>query len=141
MVNNFTLMGRLTKVPELRAYADGKYLTAFSIAVNENKEKVHFFDLTAFGKTGEFVHHYFGKGQMIAVQGHLNYSTWTGQDGKTKSAVQLIADKADFCGDGKVREQNTQVQQAVQQAQTNIQSEWTTAPNEMPMDDMDQLPF
>lgn len=141
MVNNFNLMGRLTKAPELRAYANDKYLTAFSIAVNENKEKVHFFDLTAFGKTGEFIHHYFDKGQMIAVQGHLNYSTWTGQDGKTKSAVQLVADKADFCGDGKVREQNTQVQQAVQQAQTNIQSEWATAPNEMPMDDMDQLPF
>ena len=134
MVNNFNLMGRLTKAPELRAYANDKYLTAFSIAVNENKEKVHFFDLTAFGKTGEFIHHYFDKGQMIAVQGHLNYSTWTGQDGKTNHAVQLIADKADFCGDGKVREQN---QQAVQQAYNNAQPEWATAPNEMP----DELPF
>ena len=139
MVNNFTLMGRLTKIPEIRAYGNGKYLTAFSIAVNENKEKVHFFDLTAFGKTGEFVHHYFDKGQMIAVQGHLSYSTWTDKDGKTKSAVQLIADKADFCGDGKVREQNQQVQQAVQMAYNNTQAEWATATNEMPMDDT--LPF
>ena len=136
MFADFKIMGRLTKTPDYRAYAQDKFLCHISVAVNKKNEDASFYNITAFGKTADFLHQYFDKGQMVYVEGKLKQKTYE-KDGKKLTTYDFTADKADFCGDGKVREQNQQVQQAVQTAYNNTQAEWATAPNEMP----DELPF
>ena len=137
MFADFKIMGRLTKTPDYRAYAQDKFLCHISVAVNKKNEDASFYNITAFGKTADFLHQHFDKGQMVYVEGKLKQKTYE-KDGKKLTKIEFIADKVDFCGDGKVREQNQQVQQAVQQAQP----EWATATNEMPMDDdYGTLPF
>lgn len=138
MFADFKIMGHLTKVPDYRAYAQDKFLCRISVAVNKKNEDASFYNITAFGKTADFLHQYFDKGQMVYVEGKLKQKTYE-KDGKKLTTYDFTADKVDFCGDGKVREQNQQVQQAVQMAYNNTLPEWSTAPNEMPDDP--QLPF
>lgn len=144
MFADFKMMGRLTKVPDYRAYAQDKFLCHISVAVNKKNEEPCFYNLTAFGKTADFLHQYFDKGQMVYAEGHLKQSTYE-KDGKKLTKTEFIADKADFCGDGKVREQNQpewatapNEMPKVFVSHNNAQPEWATAPNEMPDD---TLPF
>ena len=148
MFFDFKVMGRLTQFPDYKA--TGKtdkngnplYVCNISVAVNKGKNNpAEFYNLTAFGDSADFIHKYFTKGQMIYADGHIKQSVYE-KDGKTQRKDNYIIDKVKFCGDSKTRTQDEnqrKVEQAVQQAQTNIQSEWATAPNEMPMDDT--LPF
>lgn len=92
-------MGNLTKDPELRTSASGLKVCHFSIAVRDeyNKEKTDFFDCTAFRQTAEFIDRYFAKGKPILVQGRLSQRKWE-KDGVKRTAVEIIVDKASFCG-------------------------------------------
>ena len=78
MLNHITIMGRLTRDPELRRTGSGVAVASFTLAVdrdfgkNENGEKeTDFIDSVAWRQTGEFVSKYFTKGSMIVVSGRL----------------------------------------------------------------------
>ena len=142
MFFDFKVMGRLTQFPDYKA--TGKtdkngnplYVCNISVAVNKGK-----YNLTGFGYSSNFLPNYYTECQMIYSYAHIKQSVYE-KDGKTQRKDKYIIDKVKFCGDSKTRTQDEnqrKVEQAVQQAQTNIQSEWATAPNEMPMDDT--LPF
>ena len=72
-MNNVNIIGNLTKDPELRTTSSGKSVCSLSIAVQDsyNKEKTHFFNCTAWGKTGEVINQYFSKGKKIGITGRL----------------------------------------------------------------------
>ena len=98
MLNRVTIMGRLTKDPELRRTNTGKPVVSFSVAVDRTfGEGTDFFDCVAWSKTGEFVDSYFTKGKMIAVDGRLQTRTWE-KDGRKCKAVEIIVEQAHFCG-------------------------------------------
>ena len=73
MLNNITIMGRLTRDPELRRTQSGIAVTSFSIACDrdykpENGEReTDFVDCVAWRGTAEFVQKYFAKGRMAVV--------------------------------------------------------------------------
>ena len=107
MLNHITVMGRLTRDPELRRTGSGIAVANFTIAVdrdfgkNESGEKeTDFFDVVAWRQTGEFVSKYFTKGRMIVVDGKLQTRSWTDKDGNKRKTVEVVAENCYF-GDSK----------------------------------------
>ena len=107
MLNHITIMGRLTRDPELRRTGSGVAVASFTVAVdrdfgkNENGEKeTDFIDCVAWRQTGEFVSKYFTKGRMAVVSGRLQIRNWTDKDGNKRRSAEVIADNVYF-GDSK----------------------------------------
>ena len=110
MLNHITLMGRLTRDPELRRTGSGVAVTSFTLAVdrdfgkNENGEKeTDFIDCVAWRQTGEFVSKYFTKGRMAVVSGRLQIRPWTDKDGNKRRTAEVVVDNVYF-GDSSKRE-------------------------------------
>ncbi|MBQ9762573.1 MAG: single-stranded DNA-binding protein [Oscillospiraceae bacterium] len=103
MLNHITIMGRLTRDPELRRTGSGIAVASFTVAVdrdfgkNENGEKeTDFIDCVAWRQTGEFVSKYFAKGSMIVVSGRLQIRSWTDKDGNKRRTAEVVADNCYF---------------------------------------------
>lgn len=96
-INQVTLMGRLTHDPDQRTTSTGKSVTNFSLAVNNGENDTNFFEVTAWGKTGELVAEYLNKGSRCVVQGRLNTSSWE-VDGKKRKKVEVVASEVHFLG-------------------------------------------
>lgn len=107
-INKVFLAGNLTRDPELRYSQKGTAFCNFSIAVNESwidqstgqtQEKTTFVECTMFGRKGEVVAEYFGKGGTIYIEGSLDLNTWTDKEtGQNRSKLQVIARDFEFCG-------------------------------------------
>ncbi len=99
-INTVTIMGRLTFDPELRSTPSGKSVVSFSVAVSRqfDKEKTDFIDCTAWSKTADFISKYFRKGDMIALTGRLETSTFTDKNGSSRKSYSVTADNVSFCG-------------------------------------------
>ena len=107
MLNHITIMGRLTRDPELRRTGSGIAVASFTVAVDrdysgkDNGEKeTDFIDCVAWRQTGEFVSKYFTKGRMIVVDGRLQIRGWTDKDGNKRRTAEVVADNCYF-GDSK----------------------------------------
>jgi len=111
MLNNITLMGRITHTPELKQTTSGTSVLSFQLAVdrrfkNGNDKVTDFIDCVAWQQTAEFIARYFSKGDMLAVVGELQTREYTGRDNAKKKAVEVIVSQASFCG-GKAEKQPT----------------------------------
>ena len=100
MLNKVILMGRLTAAPELKHTQSGIAVTSVTLAVERDAadRKTDFLDVVTWGKTAEFVARYFGKGQLIAVEGRLHTRTWEDQNGNRRKAVEVTGDRCYFAG-------------------------------------------
>ena len=114
MLNHITIMGRLTRDPELRRTGSGTAVAAFTLAVDRDfapkdggERECDFIDCVAWRQTGEFVSKYFTKGRMAVVSGRLQIRGWTDKDGNKRRSAEVIADSAYF-GDGKRQQQEEQ---------------------------------
>jgi single-strand DNA-binding protein len=96
-MNSVNIIGRLVRDPEQVATQSGTEMTTFSIAVDEGKEDVSYFDCKSFGKTAELVARYKKKGDQVGVSGHLKQERWE-KDGQKRSTVRIIADRVTFVG-------------------------------------------
>ena len=107
MLNHITIMGRLTRDPELRRTGSGIAVASFTLAVdrdfgkNDNGEReTDFIDCVAWRQTGEFVSKYFTKGRMAVVSGRLQIRSWTDKEGNKRRTAEVVADNVYF-GDSK----------------------------------------
>ena len=107
MLNHITIMGRLTRDPELRRTGSGIAVASFSVAVDRDfggrdggEKETDFIDCVAWRQTGEFVSKYFTKGRMIVVSGRLQIRSWTDKDGNKRRTAEVVADNVYF-GDSK----------------------------------------
>ena len=107
MLNHITIMGRLTRDPELRRTGSGVAVASFTVAVDRdfgNREsgerETDFIDCVAWRQTGEFVSKYFTKGRMAVVCGRLQIRNWTDKDGNKRRTAEVVADNVYF-GDSK----------------------------------------
>ena len=95
-MNAINLIGRVTRDPEKKAVKD-TCVVDFSIAVNKKyKPKdggadADFFRVKVWGKAGEYVHEYIGKGRLISLQGRLDTNTYE-KDGKKVTDIFITAD-------------------------------------------------
>ena len=103
MLNHITIMGRLTRDPELRRTASGVAVANFTLAVDrdfagkDNAEKeTDFIDCVAWRSTGEFVSKYFAKGRMAVASGRLQIREWTDKDGNKRRSAEVVADNVYF---------------------------------------------
>ena len=103
MLNHITIMGRLTRDPELRRTGSGIAVASFTVAVDRDfggrdggEKETDFIDCVAWRQTGEFVSKYFTKGSMIVVSGRLQIRGWTDKDGNKRRAAEVVADNVYF---------------------------------------------
>ena len=107
MLNHITVMGRLTRDPELRRTGSGIAVASFRVAVDRDyaskdggERKTDFIDCVAWRQTGEFISKYFTKGRMIVVDGRLEMRDWTDKDGNKRTSAEINVSNAYF-GDSK----------------------------------------
>jgi single-strand DNA-binding protein len=101
-----TIVGRLTRDPELQQLPSGTSVCKMGVAVNSSfkdgsgqwQEKANFFDVKVWGPQGENCARYLAKGRQVAVDGRLNYDSWEAQDGSKRSRVDIVADTVMFLG-------------------------------------------
>lgn len=107
MLNHITLMGRLTRDPELRRTQSGTAVASFSIAVDRDfspadggERQTDFIDIVAWRTAADFVSKYFSKGRMAVVSGRLQIRDWTDKDGIKRRNAEVVAENIYF-GDSK----------------------------------------
>lgn len=107
--NKVILMGNLTRDPESRTTPSGQSVTNFSLAVNrtwkgadgQQNEDVSYIDCVAWGKTGEIITQYLGKGRAVLVSGRLDQRSWDDKDsGQKRSKIEVVVEDFNFVGDG-----------------------------------------
>ena len=107
MLNHITIMGRLTRDPELRRTNSGVAVASFTVAVDRDysgrdggDKKTDFIDCVAWRQAGEFISKYFAKGRMIVVDGRLEIRDWTDKEGNKRRSAEINVANAYF-GDSK----------------------------------------
>ncbi len=103
MLNHITLMGRLTRDPELRSTTSGTPVASFTLAVDRDftsrdsgERQTDFIDCVAWRSTGEFVSKYFQKGSMAVVSGRLQIRDWTDKEGNKRRNAEVVVDNIYF---------------------------------------------
>jgi len=105
-VNMVVMMGNMTRDAELRYTPNGKAVASFGLAINrsykdaagDKKEEVDFFDVVAWGKLGEIISQYGGKGQGVHVVGRLQNRNWEGTDGTKRNKTEIVATELTLVG-------------------------------------------
>lgn len=103
-LNQIIIEGNVVRQPEKREVKNGLKVCTIPLAVNRRyktssgqfTEEVSFFDITAFGNLAESCEKWCPKGRGIRVVGRLKQDSWTGEDGKHKSKVHVIAEHIEF---------------------------------------------
>lgn len=104
MINNVTLMGRLTARPELKTTQSGMSVTSICIAVDrrfqskEGERVSDFINCVAWRNTAEFITRFFDKGDMVAVTGEIQTRKYKDKYGNNRTAFEVIVNQASFCG-------------------------------------------
>lgn len=110
-LNRVTLVGRLTRDPELRHTAGGDAVCSMRVAVSSRArdengqwgDKSNYFDVVVFGRQAESASNYLSKGRRIGIDGRLSWREWTSQDGGKRQSVEVVANDVFFLdsrGDG-----------------------------------------
>lgn len=102
-MNMVGYVGNLTADIELKQTPQGVPIATFTVAVKRpfSKDITDFFRCVAWRNTAEFVSKYFHKGDYIAVKGYntsRTYEKTVGGDSVKIQTVELLVEKADFCG-------------------------------------------
>lgn len=110
MLNHITIMGRLTRDPELRYTQSQTPVASFTLAVDRDfasrdggERQTDFIDCVAWRQTAEFVNKYFTKGSMAVVAGRLQIRDWNDRDGNKRKSAEVVVDNIYF-GESKRRE-------------------------------------
>jgi single-strand DNA-binding protein len=103
-INRVTLVGRLTRDPELRHLPSGSAVLQLGLAVNGRQkdeagnwtDKPNFFDVKVFGNQAEMLSQHLAKGRRVGIDGRLDWSSWEAQDGSKRSKVEVVAFQVQF---------------------------------------------
>lgn len=105
-MNKLTIIGNLTRDPQLRTTSTGINVCDFTVAVNKKQSaqqkangqqaEADFFRVTAWRELGENCAKYLAKGRKVAVIGSVSVSQYTGNDGVTRANLEVNADEVEF---------------------------------------------
>ena len=104
-MNKLTIIGNLTRDPELRTTAAGVNVCDFTVAVNRRQRRdaqnngqpeADFFRVSAWRERGELCAKYLAKGRKVCVIGPVSVRTYTGNDGTTRASLEVTADEVEF---------------------------------------------
>lgn len=117
MINNVTLVGRLTKDPELRYTPNGVAVANFTLAVNRTftnqngDREADFIMCQVWRKAAENVANYLSKGSLAGVTGSIRTRSYDADDGKRVFVTEVVADSVQFLepkGSGSGNQSNNQ---------------------------------
>jgi single-strand DNA-binding protein len=102
-INRVTLVGRLTREPELRHLPSGSPVLELGLAVNGRQkddagnwvDKPNFFDVKVYGNQAEMLSQHLAKGRRVGIDGRLDWRSWE-QDGQKRSKVDVVAFQVQF---------------------------------------------
>jgi single-strand DNA-binding protein len=101
-ITSTTIVGNLTRDPEIRYTRDGQATTSLSVAVNrrwqdrttkEWEESTSFFDVVCWRDLAENVALSLTKGARVVVTGRLEQRSWESDEGDKRSKVEIVADE------------------------------------------------
>ncbi len=107
--NRVTLIGNLTRNPELRKTKTGAAVTELGLALNrvwnnesgQRQEETTFVDVTVWGRNAENAAQYLQKGRSVLIEGRLQLETWQDkQSGQDRSKLKVVADAIQFLSTG-----------------------------------------
>lgn len=129
-MNKITIIGNLTKNPELRSTTAGVNVCGFTVAVNRPKTAANpdpgadYFNVNAWRGLGENCAKYLEKGRKVAVSGRVSLRTWEKED-KHGASLEITADDVEFLS-SRTEQEHTEA---------------PSAPKLEPVDVGDDLPF
>lgn len=97
-LNRATIIGRLTRDPELKSLPSGNSVATFSVATNRvwndqtkgKQEQSEFHNVVLWGKLAEVASQYMHKGSRVYVEGRLQTRDWTGEDGVKRYRTEIV---------------------------------------------------
>jgi single-strand DNA-binding protein len=109
-LNKVMLIGRLTRDPEARVFANGGKVAKFGFAVNNRRKNTStgqwedepvFLEVEGFnrgetGRTADLIEQYLRKGSQVFIEGHLKLDQWTSAEGQKRSQVKVVLDNMQF---------------------------------------------
>lgn len=111
MINQVTLVGRLTKDPELKVTGEGTYVTNVTLAVNRHYRNQNgvidadFVQCTLWRKTAENTAQYCKKGSVIGITGRIQTRHYENHEGKKVYVTEVVAESVQFLGKKPVEEE------------------------------------
>lgn len=137
MTNHITILGRLTKDPEIRSTNSGKSVAQFTLAVDrpflnqQGQREADFIPVVIWGKTAELVGNSCAKGHRLLVEGRLQIRSYDGKDGNRHWVTEVIANSVEFI----------ERKADVQKQPTSMAQMGTDVTKDMPFDDIEDVPF
>lgn len=108
MINSVVLVGRTTKMPEIRTIRDDKKVATFTLAVTRNYKnkngdyETDFVPVIAY-RSVDFIEKYVGKGDMIGVRGSIQVRSYE-KDGQKRTATEILAEEVQLIPSGTKKE-------------------------------------
>ena len=104
-MNKLTIIGNLTRDPELRTTSTGVNVCDFTVAVNRRNRnrdaqngqpEADFFRVSAWRERGELCAKYLAKGRKVCVIGPVSVRTYQANDGTTRASLEVTAEDVEF---------------------------------------------
>ncbi len=155
-MNNVSLIGRLTRDPEVRYSGNNMAIARFSIAIDrpprqDGTKETDFPNIVVFGRQAENCEKYLAKGKMVGVSGRIQTGSYTNKDGNKVYTTEVVANRVEFLswGDNNGQGQRGSLQQqaspsgfdAPGQEQTQPQQASSSIPQGFEAIDDDDIPF
>jgi single-strand DNA-binding protein len=100
--NSVTLIGNITRDPELRFTPSGQATASFGLAVNrrwqnrqtqEWEEATSFFDVVCWREQAENASESLSRGSRVIVTGRMEQRSWETSEGEKRSKIEVVADE------------------------------------------------
>ena len=101
-MNHVSMIGRLTKIPDIRQTNTGKNVCSFTLAVNrrykdaQGNAAADFFSVQAWEKLAELCARYLDKGSKVFISGELRNRSYEAKDGSKRTVTEIIANEVEF---------------------------------------------
>ncbi|MCK1995739.1 single-stranded DNA-binding protein [Psychrobacillus psychrodurans] len=132
-MNTVSIIGRMTKSPQLKHLLEGRTQTSFVVAVNKSykSDEADFVLCTIWGKLAETTVKYCGKGSLVGITGRLNTRSYEKAEGERVFVTEIVVEDIRFLATKKRDEELS-----VQQTNKNNESDFefpVTPPNQLPV--------
>lgn len=103
-INRATVLGNLTRDPEIKSLPSGMKVATFSLATNRSfkdsqgkkQESTEYHNAVAFGKVGEIIAQYSKKGSSLYIEGRMQTRSWDGADGSKRYRTEIVVENFQF---------------------------------------------
>ena len=120
-MNSVSLIGRMTKDPEIRYSQSNTAFARFSIAINRDRDTTDYPNIVCVGKTAELVEKYLGKGRMVGITGRIQTGSYE-KDGRKVYTTEVFADRVEFL-DRKEEKEEKEEQQKIPEGFSQLTDE------------------